>query len=380
MPVDILDTNLHEIHTSNYNDFYKVRRDKNDLPYGLCLREPLKHNCEYRGCALDIQLYPDMVNMVKDRCLTDEDMFEEGAVLEEKNGNKTIVLQVEYYEYMINCTQGQQRHYRAELSEKKQRAVKLEEFAYGPYSAIVFATKLDTQIVLIEDITRLLNPLYSTLDSALDTRDLSKYMLNLFRQGVAQADPNAVEFIINNTYNVTNIREMKYCVRSVYLNIVHDCDEYCATSALGEFHTQFDRIERDGLRCVRDLLYGHNYTYAEDGGAHTQETYSAANTTIIVMPRVGENTTTLPLNNVGAHSHVLAATVGCVLPAVVGSAMVAYVMRSNDKFAQRVRNIVADVVGAMRGMRRVSTRDTADNDTQEGNTCVIEEGTNAEEV
>ena len=399
MPVDISKTNLRSLGASrDFNDLYEVEKSEYDLPYATCLKEPLKLDCEYRGYSFYIQIYPD----VPDEQYVSDDMFKESTILSRYESG-TVALQVEYYNYTIGCEQG---HYEVKTSEKRQRTVKMGEFAAGPYFAMLFATKTYKPTIFIEDVMAQLDPLYSSMDYAEPLRAgpvgaiLKKsqiFTLRLFKRRVMQANPSSVQFIAYDMLGAPNTYEGRRHVRSVYLNILHDCDRYCAVSMLGRFHHMpFDRIERDGLRCARDLievphsetyatthnsrikgskgrphndklynkyedLYRKYHTYAKEDDIHVlresgQELYSAMPDLLEARGMKGAHIGHADADDTGYHTTAI--VMGCTLPVIVGGAMVAYVMRSNSTLAHGVRNAISSVISTMRGMRRVNTQET----------------------
>ena len=378
MPVNISKTNLRLVdERHSYVDLYEVEKSEYDLPYAMCLREPLEQDCEYHGYSFAMRLYPFSEQAHDDTVMSHDEFL---------HRMHTNILRVRYHEYIIGCRQG---YYSVKSSKRRIRFVKINEFAAGPYFAMLFATKPDEPLIFIEDVMAQLDPLYSSMDSKTSNTyegSDTQFIMRLFRQRVMQASTSRVAFISPTT---TDVDEIKRNVRDIYLNIVHDCNRYCAISSLGRFGTvPFTAIKQDGLRCARALIelpysetyetvfystlnkskgrpHQHRYNHAYQDGyyrSYAQDSSLSVNqqTLYELVPQLAKmhhDADMRQIDDIDASTSTVAIVIGCVLPAVVGSAMVAYVVRSNSKLAQNVRNKLASIIQTIRGMQRVNTAD-----------------------
>lgn len=367
MRVDVSQTNLRSVDDRfAFVDLYEVAKNLSALPYSMCVSEPLKKDCEYRGYSFAMRLRPFET---KDAYKLSDDVYVYRM--------NRYVLKVRYHEYTINCNKG---YYKVRSSHRRTRLVKKNEFAAGPYLAMVFATKPDDPKIFIEDIMSQQDPLYSKLDKDSDVGheiQETELITQLFNKRVIDTSISRVDLISRLTANVDEIRGN---VKDVYLNIVHNCDRYCAISTLGRFGTvPFRAIEGDSLRCARALIelpYSETYettvfpsSLNESKGIPYSHSYHHAYRSGFYRSYVERNSFTVALYKaipqlVGArnlnvherteHAEHAVTVVMCIVPAVICSAIVAYVVRSDSKFAQSVRNMFARMKQTMHGMERVS--------------------------
>ena len=386
-------------------DLYEVEKSEYDLPYAMCLREPLKSECEYLGYAFSFHLLSEVD--------TSGVEFEK---LNYRTSSYTAskVLEVQYYKYKVSCSRG---YHAIDDTTYLRRTVYNNEFAAGPYFALMFTPKPEEPAICISDIMSQPDLLYSALDVTLseagqELLQPAKLALNYFRSQTILADIQTLGVSLPGMSSIAAMGHKVYMhddlintilntTKDAYLNIVHDCNRYCAISSVGLSPSAgrlFPVVEHDGLRCVHALLtLSDSETYKDERmsmlreskglphkrrgtkrdincgayAARARASLSSMNkTTLLDAVR---QLSVMQHNEADAlHNDVSPALiVGCVLPAIVGSAIV-YVMRSNSKIAQGIRNTASSVISTMRGMKRVSTLYTAERNTQASETCIEE--------
>ena len=372
MPVNISKTNLPPIDERfSYVDLYEVAKDPYQLPYKKCLRKPLRPEQEYLGYAFSIRIHPNNEHRKK---------YEVPG--NETHAPVTDAMRVKYYQYKLGREEREHRiEYKLRRSRRRERFVRSDELAAAPSSALLASIKASETGITIDSVMGHDDMLYSSYDMQREHRvgdeALSQYIFNHFQHLLAQLDPKRVGLYTRKT---TDVEKIKKGIVNVYLNIVHDCDRYCAISSLGRFgFVPLREIEKDGLRCVRALLEKSEVdTYKSrlysvlnkskgipyEGGrlypdmyyapyvAHMQDqTFGEEEAHLVRLPRP----TGAMDSGKADTSHAAVVVIGCVLPAVVMGTAVAYIVRSSSKFAQSVRNKISNMTYAFRGMQRVVT-------------------------
>ena len=369
MPAKIESTSLRFIEKDyKYADLYEIEKDNDHLPYKACLRKPLKPNCEYIGHAFTMHVYHNI----------DYDEFKiPNNVSDDTHVPGQDLVHVKYHKYKINCSND---YYKPVYVKQRERFVRRNEFAAGPYFALMVLPKPVRPLTLLEDIMMEEDPLYSTMDTkrALVGRQITlpetEFAFSYFTFQKLAADPNVVRLAMKKMLNSTE--RMKS--QDAYLNIVHDCDRYCTISSIGTLFDDmtFRKVKKDGLRCVRALIelpYSETYRSPHSvlndtkGDPHNDrislaQPYYALmkqyNTLLANDPSMLQISATHDDQASGTNYTVIA--IGCIVPVLIGGAVMAYIARASNGVAQRIRNKIASITQMTHGMRRVNTSDESD--------------------
>ena len=375
MPADILQNSLQNVDArSGHVDLYEITR-RDTMPYSECLNKHLNTGHKYRGYAFTIHINPAILPIPSILSA------EKAEMMRKKHPD---MMRVTCHEYVVNC---REERCRIRTLRVRSRTVMYNEIAVGPIYALVFSTKTEWPVWSVENIDNVMSyedVLYSERDmniSLAKTQPFSaemKGMITLFKYRALRANPNIVGLYSKYTRNINAIKKT---ARDAYLNIVHDCDRYCAVSTIGVIdRIPFATLEQDGIRCMqalKELPYSETYksTYGSllrvsKGFPHAHEDVrmpdydiedyirehspsSIMYNELLHLPE--RNSMMIYKKDADTSTSTVAIVIGCVLPAVVGSAMVAYVVRSNSKLAQSVRNVFLSITQTMRGMQRVVT-------------------------
>ena len=340
-------------------DLYEVAKHHYTLPYSKCLSKPLKVEHGYVGYAFSIRLHP-------------KKLWRKAFEIPGNETHVTIkdVMHVKYFQYKLGREdKGRKVRYKLKRLHRRERFVRTDEQAVGPSNALLVAVKASKTHIVIEDVMRLSDKLYSKYDSRavakVGQKPLSQYTLDHFQHLLEELDDKRVELYVRRT---TCVEKAKKLIRTAYLNIVHDCDRYCAISGLGRFgFVPFRQIKRDGLRCVRALLE------KSDVDTYKSRLYSVLNESkgipyegerlYNVQQYVGNMQSSVLTKEAQLTVHnettdstgTVVAVVSCVLlPTIIGSVVVAYIARSS-KFAQTVRNKLSGITHLFNGAQRIVT-------------------------
>ena len=392
-------TNLPELSGRiGYVDLYAVDKTETKMPYKECVRKPLKQDCEYIGHAFSMQLYNDVLDGV----------FEYNHPVypfKLHNVPNPEVMQVKYYKYKIGCREsGRYRyHYSVLESQERDRIVDRDEFAAGPFFALMLSTKPERILVQLKDLMEQDDLLYSDIDS-LYKPSAAKLALHYFDIQKPLMNPRKVRLQFDAETALLPSGERRDRINSSYINVVHDCNHYCVLSSAGTTgHTPFSDVRQDGLLCAHSILevsqsnicgiayhlsqpprgYDKYFKLAQEfkhptALAQTQEEKKDSRSAYIseaelyaAIPQLAilhqQNTTkTVAISHDSDTGSTLAiAVVGCILPTLIGGAAVAYIVRSSSRFAQSIRTKITSITQTMRGMQQVDTQDSTQNSQED---------------
>ena len=360
MPADILQNNLHDSDIrGGHVDLYEVEKS-DTIPYSYCLRKQLSIDVKYHGYSFAMKLHPDIITMP----LHSDKLRGKRVHKKQKD-----VMSVTYHEYEITCNNEQCN---IQVLRLRNRVIANNEIAWGPFFAFLFATKFPKPMVCIEDVISYRDPLYTHLDINATLVDdqlmLSdvRGMIDLFKHHALRANPNIVGLYSKYT---TDIDAIKKTAKDAYLNIVHDCDRYCAVSTIGVIsEVPFTTIEYDGMRCVKALKeLPYSETYKSSRNSHLVKSKGSpyAHDSVYIIPQIDKMYYAMHGNTTQHSNNTLSSTVvivsACVLPALIVGSTVTYIAQSSSKFAQSIRNKIAAMTHTTGGMQRVNTEDRNDN-------------------